>query len=384
MHERLYAPGPVAVPLAVREALARPVEHHRTSAFRARYRRVRGQLAELMGVPGEDVMLVTGSGTSAFEAALASAVPAGERVLALRGGKFGDRWAGMARVLGYPLVTYDVAWGQTFEPAALAAWLAGQAPVAAVTVVHSETSTGVLHDVEAIARVVRGWAPEALMLVDAVTSLAAAPIAPQRWGIDALISGSQKGVMLPPGLGFVWLSARAWARAEDPAVRRAGYTLDLHRDRERQRAGDSGTTPATSLIAAAEVGLGLLLEYGSERRMRDLERRHRALLAAGEALGCTPFAVRPSPALAALATPAGVAAPDVVRALAALGLRIAGGQDQLKPMLLRPSVLGESDDHDVLIIAAALERAWHQLGQRAIPGSAVAAASRSLAAALSE
>ena len=376
--ERLYAPGPVAVPLAVREALARPAEHHRTARFRARYRRVREQLATLMEVPGEDVMIVTGSGTSAFEAALGSSVPAGARVLALRGGKFGDRWASMARVLGYRVSEVDIPWGRAFDPAALAERLRGEPPVEAVTLVHSETSTGVLHDVAGIAQSIRRWSPDALLLVDAVTSLAAAAVEPHAWGIDALVSGSQKGVMLPPGLGFVWLSERAWLRAADPARRRAGYTLDLHRDRERQRAGDSGSTPATALITAAEVALDLLFDYGLERRRQDLERRHRALRAGMAALACTPFAERPSPALAAVSTPDGVDAPAVVRALAGLGVRIAGGQDQLAPRLLRPSLLGESDDHDVLIIAAALERAWQQLNIPASPGAAVAAASAAL------
>ena len=378
--ERLYAPGPVAVPLAVREALARPVEHHRTAPFRARYIRVRELLAELMAVPGEDVMIVTGSGTSAFEAALTSAVPAGARVVALRGGKFGDRWSALARYLGYQVIDIDLPWGEAFDATALAARLAGEVPAEALMVVHSETSTGVLHDVAAIAAVARGWAPEALVLVDAVTSLAAAPIDPHLWGIDALVSGSQKGVMLPPGLGFVWLSERAWLRGADPLQRRAAYTLDLHRERERQRAGDSGTTPATSLITAAEVALSLLFEYGIERRMHDLERRHQALRMAAVALGCAPFAQRPSPALAAITTPDGVPAPEVVHALAELGLRIAGGQDQLAARLLRPSLLGESDDHDVLILAAGLERVWAQRGLPFAAGAAVAAASAHLSA----
>ena len=377
---RLYAPGPVAVPPEVLAALALPVVHHRTEAFRSLFRRVRAQLAEVVGVPGDDVLLLTGSGTTAFEAALLAAVPAGGRVLALRGGKFGDRWAAMARAFGYRVDELDVAWGRAFDPAEVSARLRELPAPDAVTVVHSETSTGVLHDVAALARALREAAPEALVLVDAVTSLAAAELRPRAWGLDAVVAGSQKGVMLPPGLGFAWLSERAWARVADPAARVPAYTLDLHRERRRQREGDSGVTPATSLIVAAEVALGLLAAEGLEARWRHLERRNRAVLAAGAALGATVFAERVSPAVAALRTPAGVDAPALVRALAERGVRIAGGQDQLKPFLLRPSLLGHADDYDAVVVAAALEDAWRAVGRPAAPGAAVAAAMAALAA----
>jgi len=372
--ERLFAPGPVAVPNDVLAALALPVIHHRTEAFRALFLRVRADLAEIVGVAGDDVMLLTGTGTSAFESALLAAVPAGGRVVALRGGKFGDRWAAMARAFGYQVDEIDAPWGRTFDPDEVADRVArGPAPDA-VTLVHSETSTGVLHDVAGLARALRSAAPEALLLVDAVTSLAAAELRPHAWGLDAVVAGSQKGVMLPPGLAFAWLSERAWARSADRAVRVPGYALDLHRDRLRQREGDSGVTPATSLIVAAEVAFRRLLTEGVEARWRHLERRNRAVLAAGEALGATTFAQRVSPAVAALRAPAGLDAPAVVKALVRRGVRIAGGQDGLKPFLLRPSLLGYADDYDAVVMAAALEDAWRDVGMTAAPGVAVAAA----------
>lgn len=377
---RLYAPGPVAVPPAVLEALARPVIHHRTDAFRASFLRVRAALADVLEVPGDDVMLLTGSGTTAFEAALIAAVPLGGHVLALRGGKFGDRWAAMARAFGYRVSEHDVTWGRTFDVDGLRDRLAGVGRLDAVTLVHSETSTGVLHDVAALAEAVRAHAPDALVLVDAVTSLAAAELRPRAWDVDAVVAGSQKGVMLPPGLGFAWLSERGWASAHalasggDAGRRVPAYTLDLHRERPRQRTGDSGTTPATSLVVAAEVALGLLLEGGLARRRDALDRRNRALLAAGAALGAEPFAERPSPAVAAMTTPDGLAAPDVVRALAARGVRVAGGQDHLAERLIRPSLLGHGDDYDAVVLAAALEDAWRDLGRAVAPGAAVSAA----------
>jgi aspartate aminotransferase-like enzyme len=377
---RLFAPGPVAVPPEVLAALALPVVHHRTEAFRTTFRRVRDDLAELVGVPGDDVLLVTGSGTTAFEAALLAAVPAGGRVLALRGGKFGDRWAGMARAFGYRVDEVDVGWGGTFDPDDVGERVAGLPRPDAVTIVHSETSTGVLHDVAGVARALRAVVPDALVLVDAVTSLAAAELRPRAWGLDAVVAGSQKGVMLPPGLGFAWLSERAWARVPDRGGRVAAYALDLHRERTRQRDGDAGATPATSLIVAAEVAFGLLRAAGIEGRWRDLERRNRAVLAAGAALGATAFAARVSPAVAALRTPPDVDAPRVVQAMALRGVRIAGGQDELRPFLLRPSLLGYGDDYDAVVLAAALEDAWRGVGGTARPGVAVAAAMAVLAA----
>ncbi|MBW6455144.1 MAG: aminotransferase class V-fold PLP-dependent enzyme [Trueperaceae bacterium] len=364
----------MAVPPSVLEALARPVVHHRTDAFRATFVRVRAALAEVLEVAGDEVMLLTGSGTTAFEAALVAAVPRGAHVLALRGGKFGDRWAAMARAFGYRVSEHDVAWGRAFDVDGLRVRLADVGQPDAVTLVHSETSTGVLHDVAALAEAVRTHAPDALVLVDAVTSLAAAELRPRAWGLDAVVAGSQKGVMLPPGLGFAWLSERAWARGEEAGRRVPAYTLDLHRERPRQRAGDSGTTPATSLVVAAEVALGLLLAEGLPARRQALGRRNRALLAAGRALGAEPFAERASPAVAAMTTPEGLAAPAVVRALADRGVRIAGGQDHLASRLIRPSLLGHGDDYDAVVLAAALEDAWRDLGRTVASGAAVAAA----------
>jgi aspartate aminotransferase-like enzyme len=371
---RLFAPGPVAVDPDVLAALAQPVVHHRTSSFRAAFLRVREALADVAEVPGDDVLLVSGSGTSAFEGALLAAVPRGGAVVALTGGKFGERWADLARRFGYAVREVDAPWGRTFDPQAVVdAVRAGPSPDA-VTVVHSETSTGVLHDVAAIAAAVRSVAPDALVLVDAVTSLAAAELRPHAWGLDAVVSGSQKGVQLPPGLGFAWLSERAWVRAADPAVRVPTFALDLHGERPRQRGGDTGATPPTSLVVAADVGLARLRAEPSEARWARKARLNAALLAAGAAAGARPFAERPSPAVAALETPAGIDAERVVKALAARGVRVAGGQDRLKGRVLRPSALGDVDGYDVVLLAAALEDAFRSVGMAVPYGAAAGAA----------
>ena len=371
---RLLAPGPVEVPPAVLEALARPVEHHRSPAFVATFARARRRLADVMAVPGDDVLIVTGSGTAGFEAALATAVPRGGTVLALVGGKFGARWAAMAEALGHPVVRVSAPPGGDFDLAVVAERLRTTADLAAVTVVHSETSTGVLHDVEAVAAAVRRERPEALVIVDAVTSLAAAELRPREWGLDAVVSGSQKGVMTPPGLAFVWLSERAWA----PAARPAAYYLDLRRERPQQARGQTAYTPAVSLVTGLDVALGMLLEEGPDAVRRRRAALNEALLAAGVALGMSRFAARPSPAVAALAVPAGVSAPDVVRAARARGATLAGGQDELAPTLLRPSLLGYADRYDAVAAAQLLEDALRDVVPATPVGVAVPAALRAL------
>lgn len=371
--ERLYAPGPVAVPPEVLAALARPVVHHRSARFASLFGRVRTRLAEVFCVPGDDVVVVTGSGTAAFESALLSCVAPGEHVLCLRSGRFGEKWVQMARRFGIGVTEVAAEYGVEYDLAAVRGALVANQDVVAVVVVHSETSTGMLHDVEAVARTVRSAAPGALVIVDAVSSLAAAELRPREWDLDVVVSGSQKGVMLPPGLGFAWLSQRAFQREVDLAP---SYYLDLRRERQRQRENQTGSTPATSLVAALEVSLDLILEQGLEERWLLKARLNGALLAAGEALGLTRFAVRPSPATAAMATPAGVDASRVVTHLRDAGIYIGAGQGDLKARIIRPSLLGHADEHDLMLLAAALEDACRMAGLEVEPGAAVGAASR--------
>jgi len=379
---RLLAPGPVEVPPAVLEAMARPVVHHRSGAFKELFTGVRARLAEVAMVPGEEVLVVTGSGTAGFEAALLASVPAGGTVLSLQAGKFGERWAGMSRRFGFRVRVVEEAWGRAIDPERVRDALRAEPGVAAVTTTHSETSTGALHDVEQIAAVVREEAPDALVVVDAVTSLAAAELLPRAWQLDVVVSGSQKGLMVPPGLAFAYLSERAWQRSDELARRGAlvpSYYLDLRRERERQAQGQTATTPAVSLVAGLDVALRMVCEEGVQALWRRRAALNDALLHAGEAVGFGRYAERPSPAVAALRTPDGVAAPEVVRRLADVGIRIGAGQDDAKGHLIRPSVLGYADRFDVVTLAAALEDALRSLGRDVPFGSAAGAALEALA-----
>lgn len=376
MKLRLYAPGPVEVPPAVLEATSRPVPHHRTAAFKEVMLQVREGLAKIACVSGEDVIILAGSGTSAFEAGLLASVPRGAKVIGLAAGKFGERWVKLARHYGYTVVEHTVTWGQDFDLSELVPLLQAHRDAYAVTVVHSETSTGVLHDVAAIAATVRGSLPAALVLVDAVTSLGVTELRPRDWGLDGVFAGSQKGLLTPPGLAFAWLSERAWAseRNLNPS-----FYLDLRKERTQQRQGQTAYTPAVSLVIGLKVALAMLLEEGPERVWTRRERLSRAVLAAGEAVGCQVFAERVSPAVAALLAPDGLDAPAIVKGFAARGARIAGGQDHLKERLFRPSMMGYADGYDAVTVAAILEDVLRELGLDIGYGQAVGAAMRVLA-----
>ena len=372
---RLYAPGPVEVPPQVLEATARPVVHHRTAAFKELFSRTRDKLASVACVPGDDVLILAGSGTAGFEAGLLACVPKGAKVVGVNAGKFGERWTKLARHYGFEVAELTLPWGRAADPEAVRALLQGHSDAAAVMTTHSETSTGVLHDVQALAEVVRETAPEALFLVDTVTSLGVAELRPKDWGLDGIFSGSQKGLMTPPGLAFAWLSERAWARTENL---HPTFYLDLRKERKQQRAGQTAYTPAVSLVAGLEVALDLLLGEGLENVWQRRETLNRAVLEGAQALGCKPYAERVSPAVAALYAPKGVAAPDIVKGFSVRGMRIAGGQDDAKPVLFRPSVMGYADRYDALMIVAALEEILLELGQPVTPGQGLAAALRVL------
>ena len=376
---RLLAPGPVEVPPQVLSATAQSMIHHRTDAFKHLFVEVREKLARLAQVPGEDVLILAGSGTAGFEAGLLASVPRGSKVIGINAGKFGERWVKLARHFGYEAVELGLEWGQVADPEEVRNLLKEHPNTAAVMTTHSETSTGALHDVEAISRVVQEVTPDALFLVDCVTSLGVAELKPKEWRLDGIFSGSQKGLMTPPGLAFAWLSERAWARsAEKDGSFTPTFYLDLRKERKSQQQGQTAYTPAVSLVAGLNVALDMLLDEGIENVWARRERMNRAIIEAAKVTGCCAYAERVSPAVAALRAPEGVAAPDIVKGFAARGVRIAGGQDHAKPVLFRPSVMGYADPYDAVTVVAVLEDVLRGLGREVRYGEAVGAALRVL------
>jgi aspartate aminotransferase-like enzyme len=369
----LLAPGPTPIPPDVLQAMARPILHHRTPEFEALFGRVRAGLGEIIETRSE-VIVLAASGTGALEAAVVNLCSPGDEVLVVRCGKFGERWADIARAFGLTVHTVDAPYGETVPPERVEAALAAHPRARALFVTQSETSTGVLEDVEAYAALTRKTAT--LCVVDTVSSLGVVPCPMDAWGIDVVVAGSQKGLMCPPGLAFVALNDRAWLAAEQARCPR--FYWDLPTERRWQAKNQGQFTPAVSLLAGLDVALGLLRAEGLAEVYRRHDRLARAARAGAEALGLALFArATPSPAVTAIVSPAGIDSEAVVRGYGADdNITIAGGQGEMKGKLFRLAHLGWVDESDLVVGLAALERVLLRLGVTVEMGAAVAAAQR--------
>jgi serine---pyruvate transaminase len=349
----LMTPGPTPVPPEVLAALAEPVVHHRGRDFREIYERCLVRLRDVYRTQ-HDVLLFTSSGTGAFESAVANLTSPGERALVLSAGNFGERWAAMVKAYAADLVHVDLEWGETPEPEDLRAALAAAGDVRVVYLVHSETSTGVVADVQALAAVVREAG--ALVVVDAVSSLGAVPLETDAWGIDVVVSGSQKALMCPPGLAFASVAPRALEAASRASSPR--YVLDWERTRAAQAKLDAPFTPAVSLVRALDVALGLLLEEGLEQAFERHARLGRACREGAKAMGLELFSPddERSAVVTAIRSPDGVDAGAVVADLRdRFGITIAGGQGRLKGRIFRIGHIGWFDVLDIVTALGALE-----------------------------
>jgi aspartate aminotransferase-like enzyme len=352
---RFFLPGPSYVLDEVRRAMTAPVVGHRSPAFRALYARVAERLPAVFrtAADGVDAMVATGSATLVMESALVSTVPPAGAVLNLTCGAFSERWHAIARALGRAADRVSVPWGEAIDPDLVRRALE-RGRYRAVTVVHNETSTGVINPLAEIARTIREQS-DALVLVDAVSSLAGAPVETDAWGLDLVLTGSQKALAAPPGLAPFALSERAAARAE--AVPHRGFYTDLLRYRTKHREGGTITTPAVSLFFALDRQLDRILAEGLEARWdRHRRLRDRTLAWAAER-GFTPAAAAGfrSPTVTCLEPPPGVDARELVRLLAARGFTVGGGYGEWKGSTFRIGHMGEVGDDDLEALLGALD-----------------------------
>jgi aspartate aminotransferase-like enzyme len=355
---RLLAPGPTPVPPEVLLAMAEPMIHHRTPEFEALFAEARRRLQWLFQTE-RDVLILAASGTGAMEGAVVNTCSPGDRVLVVRGGKFGERWAEICQAHGLTVIPLEIPYGQAVDPADVAVLLRHDPRIAAVFATHSETSTGVLHDLEALAAIVKQT--PAMLVVDAITSLGVVDLPMDAWGVDVVVGASQKALMLPPGLAFAGLSERAWAAAERARLPR--YYFKFLTERKAQAKHQSAWTPAISLVVGLKAALGLLQAEGLPAIFARHERLARATRAAVSALGLTLFAERPSPAVTAVKAPEGVDGEAIVQTLRDRhGITIAGGQGSMAGKIFRIATLGYADSFDVLTGIAALEFTLAELG----------------------
>jgi aspartate aminotransferase-like enzyme len=373
---RLFTPGPVEIPPRVLAAMAQEPPHHRTETFRAILRSVTESLRWIHGTEG-DVFLLSASGTGAMEAAVVNVLAPGERALVVGGGKFGERWASMLAAFGVPHEVLDVAWGASVEPDRLADRLDRDASIAAVFATHSETSTGALHDIESVARETR--ARKRRLIVDAITSVGVHPLPQDAWGVDLVVCGSQKGLMIPPGIATV--SVAPWARTLVDGERLPRFYFDLRKAKKTAPQGETPFTPPVSLVLALAESLAMIREEGLAAVYERHRRLAHAVRAGGEALGFAVFPVHPSHAVTALTPPSGIEAPEVVKRLREVhAMIVAGGQDQLKGRILRVGHMGGYGLEDALAVVGALEECVIALGHPAGAARAVGAADAARAA----
>jgi aspartate aminotransferase-like enzyme len=372
----LLTPGPTPVPPEVALRMAEPIIHHRTPEFSKVFSEVRAGLKKLFQTE-QDVLVLAASGTGAMEAAVLNLLSAGDRVIVVNGGKFGERWTKICRTYGVTVEEIQVEWGESVSVDAVHAALERAPDAKAVLVQASETSTTAVHPVEEIAKLTRRR--DSLLIVDGITAVGVFDVPMDRWGIDVLVSASQKALMLPPGLAFLALSERAWRRVDRPHL--PGFYFDLKRERKSQTDNTTAYTPAVSLVFGLHSVLGILEQEGYPNVFARHARLAAATRAAAEALGLTLLAPRaPSPAATGFYLPPGIDGGKFTKYLRdKVGVSLAGGQDHLKGKILRIAHIGYFGDFDIITAVAAIEMALGRFGKRVDLGAGVAAAERVLA-----
>jgi aspartate aminotransferase-like enzyme len=374
----LLSPGPTPIPNEVALAMAETMIHHRTPQFNKIFDEAREGLKKLFGTKN-DVLMLASSGTGAMEAAVANLFSPGDKVLVINGGKFGERWLNISNAFGLNPIEMKVEWGQAVKVADVEKQLKANPDILGVMIQASETSTTVLHPIKEIAKLTRNGP---LFLVDGVTAVGVVSLPLDDWGLDVLVTGSQKALMLPPGLGFISLSDRAWEKTKKAKLPR--FYFDLNLERKNQQKGSGAFTPAVSLIFGVRASLQMMQREGLQNVYARHDRLCRATRAAAKAMGLKLLAPdSPSPAATGIFLPDGIDADAVLEYLRdKMNITLAEGQDQLKGKAIRIAHIGYMGAFDVITAIAALEMALRKFGAEIPFGKGVAAAQEVLMEAL--
>jgi aspartate aminotransferase-like enzyme len=385
---RLFTPGPTPLLPAAQTAMASFTAHHRTADFKALFQRVLADMKDFVGTKN-DVLVLACSGTGVMEASVSNLTSPGDKVLVLTAGKFGERWTGLAKAFGCKVDVLSVPYGETFSLDDIRGRV--KPDVRAVFVQATESSTGARHDIEGIARIVRESGDETLLVVDAITGLGTTHLDVDKWGVDFIIGGSQKALMMPPGLAYCAVSERAWKRMD--ATTSPRYYFDLRKERKSAAKGETAYTPATSLFAALGAALDFIrnmgngdLAKGREKLIDNAELCAEMTRAGAKALGLKLFASAPGAALTAITSPDGLDSGKIVKEFReSFDAVIANGQGEMKGQLFRIAHIGYYDYLDTIGILAALEHVLARTtGKDVEYGAAVRAAQQVYARALSE
>ena len=370
--ERLFTPGPTPLLMeAQARALALGNIHHRTEAFR----RIMTETLALLKYyydTQNDVLIFASSGTGAMEGAVSNLLSPGERMLVGTAGKFGERWLGLAQAYSIEAVKVESPYGQPVSIDAIKQKLASDGPFRAVYIQATETSTAVMNDVRTLGGAVKNY-PETALVVDAITGLGTSDLRVEEWGLDIVIGGSQKAVMIPPGLAFASVSEKAWGLIAKSKLPR--FYFDFAKERKNQAKGETAYTPATTLIIGLHAALEYIKKIGRENLIANAALLAEASRAAAQALGLKLFAESsPANAATAVCAPAGLDSGAIVKELrTSFGAIIANGQGSMKGQIFRLAHLGYYDIADLFAVFAALEIALVKLGQDVVLGSGVKA-----------
>jgi aspartate aminotransferase-like enzyme len=367
-------PGPAPVPEDVLLELARPVIHHRSAEAKEVITEVTAGLKEVFQTQN-DVMILTASGTGAMEAAAVNTVPPGGKALVLSAGYFSARWGNICKAYGINAVMLDTEWGQPVDPAKVEEALRQHPDTVCVMGTLSETSTGTGHPIEAIGKVVANT--DAVFAVDGISGVGAMECRTDQWGVDLLCVGSQKALMLPPGLAFISVSPKAWAKID--AFEARSFYFNLKSARKKAKEFDTPFTPAHTLILGLRQSLARIKEEGLENVLERHRRMSEMCQAGIKALGLELFSSRPAEGLTAFRVPEGLKDSDIRNPLSEkFGITTVGGQDKLKGKIVRVGHMGYMDELDVIGGLAALELVLNDVGFDVEPGIAVTAAQQVL------
>jgi aspartate aminotransferase-like enzyme len=384
---RLFTPGPTPLLPAAQTAMASFTAHHRTADFRALFQRVLADMKEFIGTKN-DVLVLACSGTGVMEASVSNLASPGDKVLVLTAGKFGERWTGLAKAFGCNVEVLSTPYGTTFSLDEVRARLTSD--LRAVFVQATESSTGARHDIRSIAKLVHEQA-DTLLIVDAITGLGTTHLDVDGWGVDVIIGGSQKALMMPPGLAYCAVSDRAWKRMD--TTRSPRFYFDLRKERKSAAKGESAYTPATSLFAA----MGAALEFIRDMGNGDLAKGRETLVdnaelcaemtrTGAQALGLKLYAATPAAALTAICSPEGIDSGKIIKEFReSFDAVIANGQGEMKGQLFRIAHIGYYDYLDTIGILGGLEHVLARVTGKAVAyGTALRAAQEVYARGLSK
>ena len=370
MKHKLFTPGPTPLPEEVRLIQARGIIHHRSKEFSDVFKEIREELRYVFQTK-EEVLLFSSSGTGAMEAVVANLFSPGDKVLVIRGGKFGERWAEIADAFSLKVLSIDLEWGHVVNPELIEKKLREDSGIKAVFTQLVETSTGVVYDIETITRVTKGKG--VILIVDAVSGLGGEALCTDKWGVDVVVAGSQKALMIPPGLAFVALSGKAWKLTENSDLPK--YYWDFKKAKKAQDKNQTVYTPAITLVCALRESLRLLKKEGWDNVLGRHAKLAKATRQGVLALGLQIFPKAPSNVLTAVEIPSSVG----VKRLRGLmrdryGVEVAGGQAALTEKIIRIAHLGAMEVTDIIVVLSALEMSLSELGYPVEMGKGIAAA----------